>query len=30
MNNGEKKMENALRWGMIGGGRTSQVGYKTP
>lgn len=28
MNNGEKKMENALRWGMIGGGRTSQVGYK--
>jgi predicted dehydrogenase len=25
---GEKKIERPLRWGMIGGGRTSNVGYK--
>lgn len=28
MINGEKKIERPLRWGMIGGGRTSGVGYK--
>lgn len=28
MLNGEKKISRPLRWGMIGGGRTSQVGYK--
>lgn len=28
MLNGEKFMERPLRWGMIGGGRTGQVGYK--
>ncbi|SEQ10150.1 Predicted dehydrogenase [Devosia sp. YR412] len=28
MINGEKKIERPLRWGMIGGGRTGQVGYK--
>jgi predicted dehydrogenase len=28
MLNGEKKIENPLRWGMVGGGRTGQVGYK--
>lgn len=26
--NGEKFIERPLRWGMVGGGRTSQVGYK--
>jgi predicted dehydrogenase len=28
MINGEKKIERPLRWGMVGGGRTGQVGYK--
>ena len=28
MLNGEKKIARPLRWGMIGGGRTGQVGYK--
>lgn len=28
MINGEKKIARPLRWGMIGGGRTSSVGYK--
>lgn len=28
MINGEKKTERPLRWGMVGGGRTGQVGYK--
>lgn len=28
MLNGEKKIERSLRWGMVGGGRLSQVGYK--
>jgi len=28
MLNGEKLIERPLRWGMIGGGRTGQVGYK--
>ncbi|MDR1349281.1 MAG: Gfo/Idh/MocA family oxidoreductase [Zoogloeaceae bacterium] len=28
MLNGERKIERPLRWGMIGGGRTSNVGYK--
>jgi predicted dehydrogenase len=28
MLNGEKKISRPLRWGMIGGGRTGQVGYK--
>jgi predicted dehydrogenase len=28
MINGEKKFEHPLRWGMVGGGRTGQVGYK--
>lgn len=28
MVNGEKKIKRPLRWGMVGGGRTSQVGYK--
>ncbi|KSU79781.1 Predicted dehydrogenase [Fictibacillus enclensis] len=28
MLNGEKKIARPLRWAMIGGGRTSQVGYK--
>ncbi|WP_196605006.1 Gfo/Idh/MocA family protein [Pectinatus haikarae] len=28
MLNGEKKIKRPLRWAMIGGGRTSQVGYK--
>lgn len=28
MINGEKKITRSLRWGMIGGGRTGQVGYK--
>ena len=28
MINGEKKISRPLRWGMIGGGRTGQVGYK--
>ncbi|WP_139368128.1 Gfo/Idh/MocA family protein [Priestia abyssalis] len=28
MLNGEKKMARPLRWGMVGGGRLSQVGYK--
>jgi len=28
MINGEKKIERPLRWGMIGGGKTSGVGYK--
>jgi predicted dehydrogenase len=28
MLNGEKSIERPLRWGMVGGGRTSQVGYK--
>ena len=26
--NGEKKIARPLRWGMVGGGRTGQVGYK--
>lgn len=28
MINGEKKIARPLRWGIVGGGRTSQVGYK--
>lgn len=28
MINGERKMERPLRWAMVGGGRTGQVGYK--
>lgn len=28
MLNGEKKIERPLRWGVVGGGRTGQVGYK--
>jgi len=28
MINGERKIERPLRWGMVGGGRTGQVGYK--
>lgn len=28
MLNGEKLIERPLRWGMVGGGRTGQVGYK--
>lgn len=28
MLNGERKIKKSLRWGMVGGGRTSQVGYK--
>ncbi|RIM90562.1 gfo/Idh/MocA family oxidoreductase [Staphylococcus xylosus] len=28
MINGERKIKKPLRWGMIGGGRTGQVGYK--
>lgn len=28
MINGEKLIERPLRWGMVGGGRTGQVGYK--
>jgi len=28
MLNGEKRIERPLRWGMIGGGRTGNVGYK--
>lgn len=28
MYNGEKLIERPLRWGMVGGGRTGQVGYK--
>lgn len=28
MLNGERKIMRSLRWGMVGGGRTSQVGYK--
>ena len=28
MLNGEKSIERPLRWGMVGGGRTGQVGYK--
>ncbi|RYM06481.1 Gfo/Idh/MocA family oxidoreductase [Sporolactobacillus sp. THM7-7] len=28
MLNGEKKISRPLRWGMVGGGRLSQVGYK--
>lgn len=28
MINGEKRIERPLRWGMVGGGRTGQVGYK--
>lgn len=28
MLNGEKTIERPLRWGMVGGGRTGQVGYK--
>lgn len=28
MINGEKLIDRSLRWGMIGGGRTGQVGYK--
>lgn len=28
MINGEKKITRPLRWGMVGGGRTGQVGYK--
>ncbi|MGB0903848.1 MAG: Gfo/Idh/MocA family protein, partial [Mangrovicoccus sp.] len=28
MINGEKKIARPLRWGMVGGGRTGQVGYK--
>ena len=28
MLNGEKRIERPLRWGMVGGGRTGQVGYK--
>ena len=28
MLNGERKIERPLRWGMVGGGRTGNVGYK--
>ena len=28
MLNGERKIERPLRWGMVGGGRTANVGYK--
>ncbi|MFB2608314.1 gfo/Idh/MocA family oxidoreductase, partial [Rhizobium phaseoli] len=28
MINGERSIERPLRWGMVGGGRTGQVGYK--
>jgi len=28
MINGEKKIARPFRWGIVGGGRTSQVGYK--
>ena len=28
MSNGERKIARPLRWGMVGGGRTGQVGYK--
>lgn len=28
MINGERRIERPLRWGMVGGGRTGQVGYK--
>jgi predicted dehydrogenase len=28
MINGEKFLDRPLRWGMVGGGRTSQIGYK--
>ena len=28
MNIGEKKIDRPYRWGIVGGGRTSQVGYK--
>ena len=28
MHIGERKIERPLRWGMVGGGRTSNVGYK--
>jgi len=28
MYNGEKQIDRPLRWGMVGGGRTGQVGYK--
>ena len=28
MYNGEKTIDRPLRWGMVGGGRTGQVGYK--
>jgi hypothetical protein len=28
MLNGERLLDRPLRWGMIGGGRTGQVGYK--
>ena len=28
MLNGEKLIDRPLRWGMVGGGRTGQVGYK--
>lgn len=28
MLNGERKIARPLRWAMIGGGRTAQVGYK--
>ena len=24
---GEKRVENPIRWGMVGGGRGSQIGY---
>lgn len=27
MINGEKKIENSIRWGMVGGGRGSNIGY---
>ena len=25
---GEKRVKNPIRWGMVGGGRGSQIGYK--
>lgn len=28
MINGERTLSRPLRWGMVGGGRTGQVGYK--
>ena len=28
MINGERKIARPLRWGMVGGGRTANVGYK--